>query len=158
VTFHGVQVDDRKTELFRQAEIFCFPTYFESENLSVAVLEAMRHSLPVVATAWRGLIDVVEDGITGYLVPVRDVRATADRLAALLADPELAGALGAAGRRVYEREYTVDVFCQRIEAALVEVAAQGRAGRHRWRSRFPRYCQGSLGPRQSQSPRQPPDE
>ncbi|HXF57552.1 MAG TPA: glycosyltransferase family 4 protein [Actinomycetota bacterium] len=78
-------------------------------------LEAMACATPVVATAAGGIPEVVEDGVTGLLVPFepaegsgprdpeRFARNLADRLNALLEDPERARRMGKAGRRVLDR-------------------------------------------------------
>jgi glycosyltransferase involved in cell wall biosynthesis len=69
-----------------------------SEGLSIAVLESMKHGVPVVVTRVGGNPEVVVDGQTGYLVPPRDPEAFADRVVALLHDPDLRHRMGAAAR------------------------------------------------------------
>ncbi len=59
----------------------------------------MAHGRPVVATAVGGLVDAVEDGVTGSLVPPRDRAALRAAIEGLLADEELRRRLGAAARR-----------------------------------------------------------
>jgi glycosyltransferase involved in cell wall biosynthesis len=70
-----------------------------SEGMPNAVLEAMLAARPVVATDIPGMREVVEHGITGYLVPPRDPAGLAAAITRLLEDPELAIRIGAAGRR-----------------------------------------------------------
>ena len=60
----------------------------------------MAHGRPVVATAVGGLLDAVEDGVTGLLVPPRDPSALRAAITTLLADGDLRCRLGAAGREV----------------------------------------------------------
>jgi glycosyltransferase involved in cell wall biosynthesis len=74
------------------------------EGFGVACAEAMAHGRPVVAAAVGGLLDLVEDGVTGLLVPPRDPAALRAALERLLGDPELRDRLGAAAReRARER-------------------------------------------------------
>ena len=69
------------------------------EGYGVAPREAMAYGRPVVATAVGGLVDAVEDGVTGVLVAPRDVVALRSALEALLADRPRRATLGAEGRR-----------------------------------------------------------
>lgn len=82
---------------YRLADVVASPSLcFESFGL--VNLEAMAAGRPVVAGFWGGPSDVVEDGVTGYLVNPLQVVALAERLTRVLVDPGLAGRLGAAGR------------------------------------------------------------
>jgi glycosyltransferase involved in cell wall biosynthesis len=106
------------------AEVFCFPSFFEHENLPLAVIEAMEFALPVVATRWRGIPSLVVDGETGYLVDVGDSAALAERVATLLRDAELRSSMGAAARRRYVARYGVDRYRAALEDAIVAAVAE----------------------------------
>jgi glycosyltransferase involved in cell wall biosynthesis len=82
--------------LHRRWQVFVQPSIYEGFGL--AALEAMASGLPVVASATGGLPELVEDGITGFLVPVGDVDALADRLGQLLGDEKLRVRVGQAAR------------------------------------------------------------
>jgi glycosyltransferase involved in cell wall biosynthesis len=69
------------------------------EGYGVVAREAMAHGRPVVATAVGGLVDAVEDGVTGYLVPPGDPAALRSALERLLGDADLRRRLGEAGRQ-----------------------------------------------------------
>ncbi|WP_085914958.1 MULTISPECIES: glycosyltransferase family 4 protein [Pseudonocardia] len=73
------------------------------EGLGIALLEAAAGGLPVVAGDSGGAPETVEEGVTGHVVPGRDVAAVVDRIAALLADPARATAMGRAGRERVRR-------------------------------------------------------
>ena len=73
-------------EIYRQADVFVFPTLVE--GMGLVVLEAMASGLPVITTA-NGPGDIVRDGVDGFLVPPRDVEAVLARLERLRADPSL---------------------------------------------------------------------
>jgi glycosyltransferase involved in cell wall biosynthesis len=129
VSFLGPLVGDAKWDRFRRSDILCFPSFFESESFGNVAVEAMMFGLPVVATRWRGIPDVVTDGKTGIIVPVRNPAALATALERLIRDSDLRLALGTAGRRKYLEEFTIDRHLERMEAFLYEVAsADSRSG------------------------------
>ncbi len=97
-----------------------------TEGLPVVVLEEMAAGLPVVATAVGGTPEVLEEGVTGLLVPPADPAALARAVAELLASPESARAMGLAGRRRVERCFTFAVQAEGYERLFRRLA--GRRG------------------------------
>jgi glycosyltransferase involved in cell wall biosynthesis len=83
--------------LYRRAAVVVLPSH--REGLPLCVLEAMAHGRPVVASAVGGIPELLEDGVTGLLVPPGDVAALRAALQRLLADPALRRRMGRAGRR-----------------------------------------------------------
>ncbi len=94
-------------------DVFVLPSRFE--GLSLALLEALAVGTPVVATAVSGTVDVIQDGVTGVLVPPEDPEALAQALITVLRYPETARRLGEAGRRLVLAEYTMDRVVQQYE-------------------------------------------
>jgi glycogen synthase len=92
--------------LYRKAEVFVMPSYYETFGISV--VEAMAFGLPVVASKAGGLAEVVVDGVTGILVPPGDPRALAEATTRLLADATLRRRMGMAGRERVLAEFTLD--------------------------------------------------
>jgi len=86
------------------------------------VLEAMASGRPVITTRTGGMVDMVEDGVSGILVPPGDSRALAEAMRLLLADPVLRARLGAAGRERV-RLFTASSVAARIENVYQEVGA-----------------------------------
>jgi glycosyltransferase involved in cell wall biosynthesis len=87
---------------FERASVVVCPS--RREGYGVVAREAMAYGRPVVATAVGGLVDAVEDEITGLLVPPRDPASLRAAIERLLADPELRRRLGETGReRAVER-------------------------------------------------------
>jgi glycosyltransferase involved in cell wall biosynthesis len=122
IRFVGALVGEEKFAAYHRADVFCFPTFFEGETFGLVLVEAMACGLPVVATRWRGIPSVVDDGTTGFLVEPRDPDAMAERLAALARDPRLCERMGSAGRAKFEREYTFARHANCIRRALLETA------------------------------------
>jgi glycosyltransferase involved in cell wall biosynthesis len=77
------------------------------ESFGRVVLEAMANGRPVVATRVGGLPEVVEDGVTGLLIPIDDEAALAAALERVLTDDAFARKLGEASRERYRLRYTI---------------------------------------------------
>jgi type III pantothenate kinase len=107
------------TDVFVTPSI-CFDTF------GLVNLEAMEHGKPVVATAFGGSPEVVEDGVTGFVANPFDIAVFSERIARLLGDPELAHRLGQAGRERVGRNFTVErltaEFLEEYRAALASAA------------------------------------
>lgn len=103
--------------LYSMADIFVFPSRLEGFGLVVA--EAMSCGLPVVATACKGVREIVRDGKTGYLTPVGDAEAFADRISHLIHNPERRKKMGIEGRGLILREFTWDISLSRTEQMLL---------------------------------------
>jgi glycosyltransferase involved in cell wall biosynthesis len=93
----GLVPHDELERLYARAAIVVLPSY--REGLPLAVIEAMAHGRPVVATAVGGIPDLVVDGETGLLVPPGDPKALRAALDRLLGDAELRRRMGQAGRK-----------------------------------------------------------
>lgn len=98
VIFTGSLVDEDLHGVYALANLFAHPTLYEGSSL--VTLEAMAHSLPVVASATGGIPDKVIDGQTGFLVPPGDPLALSGKISWLAARPETAGQMGRAGARL----------------------------------------------------------
>ena len=93
------------------------------EGYGVVPREAMAWARPVVATAVGGLVDAVEDDVTGLLVPPGDTAALRAAVERLLGDAELRARLGAAAREKAQRELSFDVAAERLQAVYEEALA-----------------------------------
>jgi len=94
-------------------DVFVLPSLYE--GLGVSVLEAMAAGLPVVASRAGGLPEIVDDGVTGLLVPPGDAQALAGAIAALISRPALAREMGARGRERVLRHFTIEQTARRNE-------------------------------------------
>src|SRR5262249_46040389 len=79
-----------------------------AEGLSNAISEGMGARLPVIATRVGGNPELVQEGVSGFLVPPRDPRALAERLRRVSEDPELARRMGLRGRDFVESELSLE--------------------------------------------------
>lgn len=102
------------------ADVFAFPSEFEALGLSL--VEAAACGLPAVASRTGGIVDVVEDGVTGLLFPPGEPAALERALAELLADPGRRAAMGEAARERACREFDARLSLGRYRALFAEVA------------------------------------
>lgn len=122
VTWHG-HISDRNVmeELFAAATVLTLPSVCEPFGL--ALIEGMAHRIPVVGTQIDAMAEIVDDGLTGYLVPARDSAALADRLVELLASPLLCDQFGSRAQRVVEEKFLWSQVVDRTIDALSETLA-----------------------------------
>lgn len=86
VTFVGHADNDMKKNLYRQADVYCFPSFYE--GMPTSLLEAMAFGLPVVATRVGAIGDFFRDGEMGVLVAPNQVEPLVDGLSELISRPE----------------------------------------------------------------------
>jgi glycosyltransferase involved in cell wall biosynthesis len=93
--FVGHQSGDDLGRAVASMDVFFNPSV--TETFGNVTTEAMAAGVPVVAARATGAVDLVEDGVTGFLVPPRDVGGYADAIATIVADPAARAAMGQAG-------------------------------------------------------------
>jgi D-inositol-3-phosphate glycosyltransferase len=106
---------------YRAADVVLVPS--RSESFGLVALEASACGTPVIASAVGGLQTIVDDGVTGWLIPNRDPSSYADALRLLFSQPQLAEAMGAAGA-TRARRYGWSATAHRVGAALTELASR----------------------------------
>jgi glycogen synthase len=110
------------TQLYSHAAVFACPSVYEPFGL--INLEAMACQAPVVASAVGGILEVVEDGKTGLLVPPAQPEALANAITRVLSSPELARSMGQAGRRRVEAQFSWASIAERTEQVYAEAIAE----------------------------------
>ena len=105
-TIHFVGHQEDVAPWFALADIVAMPSY--SEPFGLVAVEAMACSKPLVASHVGGLSEVVEDGVSGLLVPPRDPEALAAGILQVLGSPDLAAALSTSGYRRFRERFTLE--------------------------------------------------
>jgi colanic acid/amylovoran biosynthesis glycosyltransferase len=126
VTFAGPVGQDRIRDHYRAADVFCLPSL--GEGIPVVLMEALASGLPAVASNTMGIPELIEDGVTGLLVPPgrpSDLAAAIERLAG---DRSLGRRLGTAGQRKVIEEFDLDQGVERLRSAFLQVLS-GQAAR-----------------------------
>ncbi len=110
VVFTGYRSQAEVADALTEADVFVLPSF--AEGVPVVLMEAMAARVPVVATRVAGVAELVEDGVSGHLVPPGDAEALAGALGRIMGDAALRRAMGAAGRA-----RVVEAFDARREAS-----------------------------------------
>jgi D-inositol-3-phosphate glycosyltransferase len=125
VTFLGKRSQDTLPYYYSAADAVVVPSFYES--FGMVALEAMACGTPVVASQVGGLAFLVEDGVTGFTVPVDDPEALADRLTHLISDRELRSKLGEQAANLAQK-YAWQIIAQRILEVYKGVVQQASRG------------------------------
>lgn len=107
---------------YANCDVFALPS--RGEGFGLVFLEAMAHGKPVIGGAHGGALDVIEDGVTGWLVPHGDIERLSGALESLLADPVRAKEMGTRGRDRVLRTFSFEQFQTKLTQILNEVLVQ----------------------------------
>lgn len=110
-------------------DLFVLPSHLE--GLCTSLMDAMAMKKPVVAARTGGVPEVVEDGVTGRLVPPRDSAALAEAVVALMADPGLRTRMGEAARQRVEMRFSAELMVDETERVYNEVLISRKAASFR---------------------------
>lgn len=129
VDFLGEVADESLPDLYRTSDAFVLmsresPSKGGAEGFGIVILEAGACGKPVVAGRSGGLVDAVEDGVTGILVDPEDPAAVAEALIAVLSDQALAQRMGQAGRQRVLARFTWDTVIGDARRVFEEAVRQ----------------------------------
>jgi glycosyltransferase involved in cell wall biosynthesis len=114
---------------YRLMSAFVFPTY--REGLGKVLLEAAAAGAPVVSTTVTGVVDIVQDGLTGILVPPGDAPALARAVGRLLDEPETAARMARAAQSMIREHFDNSVYLARLGEMIESLAAADRTPERR---------------------------
>ena len=124
----GRRTHDETIRLLQGAHMLMAPSITaadgDQEGIPNVLKEAMAMGLPVMGTRHSGIPELVEDGVSGYLVNERDVDALADRLSYLIDHPERWEAMGKAGRARVETCYDIEALNDRLVGLYEQLCAK----------------------------------
>jgi glycosyltransferase involved in cell wall biosynthesis len=121
VFISGAKHGNDKILAFYDSDIFVLPTFYSKECMPLVLLEAMQFSLPIISTYEGAIPYVVENDVTGFLIPQKNIDALTDKLEILIKNPELRLRMGNKGRLKYEREFTLGKFEKRMVEILAKI-------------------------------------
>ena len=111
VRYLGPKYND-KTELLGTVDLLVYPS--TNDAFPLVILEAMQAELPVIGTCEGAIPEIIDDGVTGYLVNKKSPEEIAEKLGILIKNPELRKKMGEAGRKKYLENYILETFEQNM--------------------------------------------
>jgi glycosyltransferase involved in cell wall biosynthesis len=124
VSFAGPLAGESKKEALRSADVFCFPSFWYTETFPLVLLEALSFGLPVVASRWRGIPDLMGSAQDcGTLVDIHALDQIAAALEALARNPALREMQSRNARLRYENLFTVGPFYEAYDRAFTTLVA-----------------------------------
>jgi glycosyltransferase involved in cell wall biosynthesis len=118
VELPGELTGDAKWQAYRQADVFFFPSHYQSEASPIVVMEALGAGLPIVSTRWRGIPKLVEGCESAWLLPIRDPKAYAEALIKLNGRRAEFIRFAEHSRKFHAERYQPEHYTGRIENAL----------------------------------------
>jgi len=94
-------------DILSQCHIMIFPSFY-MEGLPKSVIDAEAVGLPVITTDWVGCRDTVIDGENGFLIPIKDAKSLAEKIAVLVDDSELRQRMGKSAREYAEKYFSIE--------------------------------------------------
>jgi glycosyltransferase involved in cell wall biosynthesis len=117
VRFHGAFDDrNRMGSLLQSSDIFVWPAI--EEPIGMVFLEAQAHALPCIAFGYRGVPDVIEDGVSGFVIPPGDDALFITRLGEMIQNRGLLKQLGASVRRNFDRQHAMTTAMRSVADAF----------------------------------------
>ena len=117
----GPKYGNEKYEILIKSDILVFPTFYPNECFPLIILEGMQFALPVVSTFEGAIPEIVDDGVTGFLVPPKDVISLAEKIEILINNKNLRIQMGDAGRKKFLEKYTLDKLEMHIKKVFEEI-------------------------------------
>jgi glycosyltransferase involved in cell wall biosynthesis len=121
ISFAGAVGQDKIHRYYDQADVFVLPSF--AEGVPVVLMEAMAKEIPVVSTRITGIPELVENHVSGILVPPSDVKALSDAIQTLLSSVERRRILGQNGRKAVLERYDLGANCQTLARLFAELTA-----------------------------------
>lgn len=113
VILHGGQTQDEIMQMLERADIFVLPSVTsddgDQEGIPMSIAEAMSMRLPVISTYHSGIPELVQNGVSGVLVPERDEAALTNSVVYLIENPNIRERMGEAGREIVKQQFNLDI-------------------------------------------------
>jgi len=120
VHYLGKKFGYEKDAIYKDSNLFVFPTYYSGECFPLVLLEAMQYGLPCVSADNGAIRQIVMDGKNGYVVPQRDSETLSARIKTLLSDKLLYESFSKESRRLFKEKYSLETFESNLNKCIHE--------------------------------------
>ena len=90
----------------------------------MVLMEAMQFCMPIVTTRWRGIPSLIEEEVSGFMVPIQDSIAIANKLEILINNPEKTQQMGQRGRELFLEKYSINKYHESMGNLFRQVAGE----------------------------------
>lgn len=123
ITAYGAKYGEEKTNFFREADVFVFPTFYNNECFPLVLLEAMEQGIPCISTEEGGIPSIIENNKTGYIIQKQSPIELAEKIDYFIQNPDKCISMGNAGRERFKQEFNLSSFENHIIEILKQVAS-----------------------------------
>ena len=128
----GWKKQEEVAAIIDKADLVLAPSVTSSdgdcEGIPVSLMESMAKGLPVLSTLHSGIPELIEDGVSGYLLPEREIEELASKIEYLIANPDLRLKMGQNGRVKVLKDYNIDLLNERLVKILQHLVTDTSAG------------------------------
>jgi glycosyltransferase involved in cell wall biosynthesis len=121
VSFSGQLTGDAKWQAYAEADVFFFPTHYQSEATPIVVMEALGMGCPIISTEWAGIPSMLEGCKATQLLPIRSSQKYADALIKFKHELDQYDDLKAHAKAFYQEHFLPERFIERVENALRKI-------------------------------------
>ena len=113
VTYHGTVGGESKLQLLRSANVFILPTNYNNEGQPVSIIEALAFGIPIIATDYRAIPDMLVNGETGFFVKYKSPQSIVDAVKCV-SEPEAYVKMSQNCLALFDKKFTREAHISRI--------------------------------------------
>ena len=122
VKYLGGKYGNEKLMILQKSNILIYPT--SNDAFPLVNIEALQHGIPIIATSEGAIPEIVDDGITGFVVEKKSPQQIAVKTELLINNPGLRKKMGEAGKKKYLEQYTLDKFENNLKKVFEEILSR----------------------------------
>ena len=119
VTFLGLVTGEEKIEFFMQGDVLVHPTHYDGQPL--VILEAMSVGLPIISTNVGSIMETIEDGKNGYIVPTNKPNKIAEAILKFSSNESLLNEMGQKSKTIFNYRFKDAVFVKRVSKIFQDI-------------------------------------